>query len=180
MVPTAPHRGQGSRSVNAVFRDDGIEGPRTADEINSAVTGRWNPFAEMSALYVALRELGAGTETTVVHDDLAVGAFMQECGWKASKPHEACCPCLLEAISTERRSDVRLLGAERGRPLQERVCLGEGWGRLEPLEDLAGPMEDWRGLGRSRECDEAAPLAEQGERRLGEDPKDCQRCATSE
>ena len=38
MVPTAPHRGQGSRSVNAVFRDDGIEGPRTADEINSAVT----------------------------------------------------------------------------------------------------------------------------------------------
>ena len=53
--------------------------------------------------------------------------------------------------------------------LQELVDLCEGRGGLELLEDLASLMEDGAGFARSAAVGEAAALAEQGERLLGND-----------
>ncbi len=63
------------------------------------------------------------------------------------------------------------LGAECGGLRQEFVDLGERGRSLQPLEDLAGVLQDGRGLGRSGESDEAPTLAEERERLLGDDPE---------
>ena len=55
--------------------------------------------------------------------------------------------------------------------VQERVGLGERGGRLKPLEDLAGMLQDRCGLGRSGKTDQTPALAQERERLLGHDPE---------
>src|SRR5207244_10764676 len=62
-------------------------------------------------------------------------------------------------------------GCERGRLPQECVGRGEGGGRLEPREDLAGSSEDGVGLNRSGKSEEAPAPAQERERLLCDDPE---------
>ena len=68
-------------------------------------------------------------------------------------------------------SEEAVLRAERGRLSQELVGLYEGGGCLQGLEDLAGLLEDGAGFAGPAELGEAAALAEQGERLLGNNPE---------
>lgn len=68
-------------------------------------------------------------------------------------------------------SEEAALRAERGRLSQELVGLYEGGGCLQGLEDLAGLLEDGAGFAGPAELGEAAALAEQGERLLGNNPE---------
>jgi hypothetical protein len=69
-------------------------------------------------------------------------------------------------ISRWRRAD-----SNRRHLFQERAGLGECGRGLQPLEDLAGVMQDRCGLGRSGQADETPALAEEHERLLGHDPE---------
>ena len=71
-------------------------------------------------------------------------------------------------LRSPRRRDSGRLDSRDG---QKRGRLRERGGRLEPLEDLAGPLQDGRGHVERVQPDEAPALAEEREGLLGDDPE---------
>ena len=73
-------------------------------------------------------------------------------------------------IDRYRYPNLRALNFVISGLLQEGVGLGERGGRTEPLEDLAGVVQDGRGLGTGKP-EETPALAQECERLLGDDPE---------
>ena len=64
-------------TVGAVLADAHVAGLETKAEVDGALGDLANIFAEMVALYAAIREVPTGSSLTIVHDYLGVDRFMR-------------------------------------------------------------------------------------------------------
>jgi ribonuclease HI len=61
-----------------VFKRYPLPDPASEAEVNEALSRQGNALAEMAACYLALQEMRDGVAVTVVHDNAAVGDWMEQ------------------------------------------------------------------------------------------------------
>lgn len=96
-------------SVHEIFRDRPLPGLTSADEVQGALDRRRNILCEVAALFVAIEEIPAGSDVTIVHDYVGIADWMEK---RSRPPRDAALKSVITEcmqVSERKRLKIRYL-----------------------------------------------------------------------